>query len=134
KAQALLARLRAGAAFADLVKTSSLDTTTSAQGGDLGWTPRGVYDPDFDAAIWQAKVGTVIGPIKTKFGYHLLFIEARAVRPLTDADFARAKNVVYQAWLADAHNRSNIQIISNWGDYVPADPTPVDLGLPAEPK
>jgi parvulin-like peptidyl-prolyl isomerase len=133
KANALLAQIKQGASFADLAKTNSQDTTTNAQGGDLGWAPRGVYDPDFDSAIWAGTVGSVIGPVKTKLGYHLILIEDRAVRPLDQADYIRAKNAAYQTWLRDAHDRANIQVISNWVDYVPPDPTPADLGLPVAP-
>ena len=56
----------------------------------------------------------------------------RATRPLSDADLTRARNAAYQTWLNNAHTSSTIQIINNWLDFVPNDPSLADLGLPVK--
>src|SRR5262249_41658974 len=90
RANELLAQLKAGANFADLARANSIDTASAPLGGDLGWASKGVYVAEFENAIWAAQPGQVLGPIKTAFGYHLVQIEGREVRALSQADLARA--------------------------------------------
>jgi peptidyl-prolyl cis-trans isomerase C len=33
--------------------------------------------PEFDKAVFSSDVGSVVGPIKTQFGYHLLEVTKR---------------------------------------------------------
>jgi len=48
-------------------------------GGSLGSFSPGMMVPAFDKVIFdrESKVGQVIGPIRTNFGYHLIWIEER---------------------------------------------------------
>ena len=50
-----------------------------ASGGSLGKFSPGMMVPAFDKVIFdkESKIGRVIGPIRTNFGYHLIFIEER---------------------------------------------------------
>jgi parvulin-like peptidyl-prolyl isomerase len=82
KVEAARARANALAAqariedFAKLATTSS-DAGTKAKGGDLGEVSRGELLPDLDKAVFNATAGTVIGPIETKSGWHILKVETR---------------------------------------------------------
>ena len=60
--------------FADAARKYSEDGSASS-GGDLGWQPKGVFDPTFEEAAWHMQPGTMSGIIETKFGYHLIFLE-----------------------------------------------------------
>ena len=62
--------------FAKLA-TSSSDAGTKAKGGDLGEVARGELLPDLDKAVFNATAGTVLGPIETKSGWHILKVENR---------------------------------------------------------
>jgi parvulin-like peptidyl-prolyl isomerase len=62
--------------FAALAITSS-DSGTKAKGGDLGEVARGELLPDLDKAVFNANAGTVLGPIETKSGWHILKVETR---------------------------------------------------------
>jgi peptidyl-prolyl cis-trans isomerase C len=46
-------------------------------GGDLGIFGPGKMVPEFDEVVFHADIGQVHGPIKTQFGYHLIWIMAR---------------------------------------------------------
>jgi peptidyl-prolyl cis-trans isomerase C len=48
-------------------------------GGNLGKFNMGAMAPPFDKAIFslKSKVGEVIGPVQTQFGYHLILIHER---------------------------------------------------------
>ncbi|MER2493829.1 peptidylprolyl isomerase [Catenovulum sediminis] len=63
--------LEKGADFAMLAKRYS-NCPTGKKGGDLGEFKRGTMVKAFDAAVFSAKAGEIVGPVKTKFGYHLI--------------------------------------------------------------
>lgn len=74
--EAIRARLREGADFAELAREYSRDGS-AASGGDLGWLPRGELQPLFEEAILKLKKGDVTEPIKSDNGYHLFRLEER---------------------------------------------------------
>merc|ERR1711957_299667 len=70
-------RLEKGEDFAELAKECSTCASKS-EGGDLGKRFAGTMDPAMDKACFdpETKIGAVVGPIETKFGFHLLLLEA----------------------------------------------------------
>ncbi len=75
RANDLAAQARTGD-FAKLAMTAS-DSGTKAKGGDLGEVARGELLPDLDKAVFNATAGTVLGPIESKSGWHILKVETR---------------------------------------------------------
>ncbi len=73
KARDLLSRMNAGENFADLAKKYS-DCPSGKKGGDLGWFGRGQMVKEFEDACFSGQKGATVGPVKTKFGYHLIQI------------------------------------------------------------
>ena len=72
-AEQLLARLRAGEDFATLAKTESDDTSTAAQGGDLGrWMKREQLVTPFADALVKLDIGALSDIVQTEFGFHLI--------------------------------------------------------------
>lgn len=65
-------RLANGEDFAELARSASEDTGSAADGGDLGFAAAGVYDPDFEAALFALTKGQVSEPVRTEFGWHLI--------------------------------------------------------------
>jgi parvulin-like peptidyl-prolyl isomerase len=76
KADALAAEARSGADFAKLAAANS-QVSTKDKGGDMGEVARGELLPDLDKAVFNSAPGTIVGPIATKSGYHILRIEQR---------------------------------------------------------
>jgi parvulin-like peptidyl-prolyl isomerase len=66
----------AGADFAKIASTTS-EVSTKDKGGDLGEVARGELLPDLDKAVFSSTAGTVLGPIATKSGWHILKVEQR---------------------------------------------------------
>ena len=99
-ANTLRDRARKGEDFAALAKQYSLDETSKANGGDLGWVPKGVLDPRIDTILFQIPVSQVSDPIKTDFGYHVVQVtekeKARALPPELIQD---ARQKAFLAWL-----------------------------------
>lgn len=50
---------------------------SSSRGGDLGSFGPGAMVKEFDAVVFGEDVGVVHGPIKTQFGYHLIYVRER---------------------------------------------------------
>lgn len=77
KAQAVLKAARSGNDFAELAKANSMDPGSATGGGDLGWFTKGRWVPAFENAVFKAKVGDIVGPVRTQFGLHIIKIEGR---------------------------------------------------------
>jgi peptidyl-prolyl cis-trans isomerase D len=76
RAQLLRARLDAGEAFAELAKEVSEDPGSAQSGGDLGWVEPGFMVPAFEEALFaMEEEGTISGPVRTEFGWHLIRLE-----------------------------------------------------------
>ena len=74
-AKSVLAQVTADPSqFAALAKKYSIDTSNKDSGGDLGLAGKGQFVAEFEKAIFAGKVGTIIGPVKTTFGYHVIKI------------------------------------------------------------
>lgn len=71
KANEVLEKLSGGQSFAEMARKYS--TCPSAKsGGDLGWFTKGKMVPEFEKAAFDGEKGKVLGPVKTKFGYHII--------------------------------------------------------------
>jgi peptidyl-prolyl cis-trans isomerase SurA len=73
-ADALVARLREGADFAEMARQQD---GSASDGGDLGWLARGELAPAFEEPILRLQKGGVTEPIKSENGYHLFRMEDR---------------------------------------------------------
>ncbi|WP_323951833.1 peptidylprolyl isomerase [Aeromonas caviae] len=88
KAEAVLAKAKAGDDFAALAKDDSSDTFSAKKGGELDWFEKGVMDPAFEkAAFALAKAGDLSAVVKSPFGFHiikLLGVEPAKTKPFVD--------------------------------------------------
>ena len=75
KLEELRQRIEKGEDFAKLAKEFSKDPGSAANGGNLGFAGKGVYDPAFENALFSLKVGELSAPVKSEFGWHLIRLE-----------------------------------------------------------
>ena len=73
KARDLLVLLDGGIDFSGLAIEHSTGPS-GPSGGDLGWFGKGQMVAPFESTVMAMKVGTYAGPVKTQFGYHLIFL------------------------------------------------------------
>eukprot|EP00746_Dinoflagellata_sp_MGD_P139744 gnl/MRDRNA2_/MRDRNA2_73152_c0_seq1.p1 gnl/MRDRNA2_/MRDRNA2_73152_c0~~gnl/MRDRNA2_/MRDRNA2_73152_c0_seq1.p1 ORF type:complete len:202 (-),score=30.89 gnl/MRDRNA2_/MRDRNA2_73152_c0_seq1:7-612(-) len=68
------------AKFKELAKRESRCTSSNAKGGDLGWF-NCCPDPALESICFDEanSCGTPLGPVKTRFGFHLVWICERRV-------------------------------------------------------
>ncbi len=72
----LKAEIESGKDFAAVAQEHSL-CPSGAEGGDLGSFRPGEMVPEFDKAVFSGELNTVLGPVQTQFGYHLLEVTSR---------------------------------------------------------
>ena len=72
QAEAVLAKVKAGADFAALAKQFSEDDQSKATGGDLDYFGRGAMTPEFEEAAWALEVGKTSEIVKSPFGLHII--------------------------------------------------------------
>jgi parvulin-like peptidyl-prolyl isomerase len=72
KAEAVAKKLRGGANFAKVAQEESLDATTAAQGGKFPPLMYGEVIPELEEVVFKMRVGEIGGPLKSKFGYHVV--------------------------------------------------------------
>lgn len=72
-AEDILKQIQDGAKFEDLVKSKSMDKTTSDKNGDLGYLAKGQLPKDFEDKVFSTKIGDVVSEVvKTDDGYHVI--------------------------------------------------------------
>jgi hypothetical protein len=81
KAEELKKQIEGGAKFEDVAKKESDDTGSGSNGGELGAFGHGQMVPEFEKAAFDAKVGDVIGPIRTQYGYHVIKVDSHESTP-----------------------------------------------------
>lgn len=98
KIDGYLTEIKGGLDFAEAAKKYSEDTGSAETGGSLDAFANGEMVPEFSKAAFEGKVGEIVGPVRTDFGWHIIKIESKAGtidKPFTD-------------WLTDVKNKSLI--------------------------
>lgn len=100
----LLAQLQAGADFATLAVDYSLDLSSRAAGGDLGWFPRGwLTAPEVEQAAFSLGPGETSAVLPGALGYYIVrVLEREPARPLTPAMRQTLRSQAFQTWLDQA--------------------------------
>jgi len=80
--------------FIELAKTKSTGPTGS-KGGDLGTFSKGQMVPEFEEAVFKLKNGEItVVPVKTQFGYHVIFLEEK--KPASTIPYEKVKEKIIQ--------------------------------------
>lgn len=72
-AEELKKRIDDGEDFSTLAEQFS-ECPSKKRGGDLGWFGKGAMVRAFEVAAFTAEEGQVVGPVKTEFGWHLIYV------------------------------------------------------------
>jgi len=79
-ATAIYERVKEGEEFATLANEYSVDPgNQGTKGGDLGWFGKGQMVKEFEKAAFTAKKGEIIEPVKSNFGYHIIYVRDKKV-------------------------------------------------------
>ena len=95
-AEKYLKEAEGGESFEELAKEHSDDAGSRAEGGKTGFFARGVMEPAFEDAAFSMKPGEIRGPIRTKYGFHI--IRLNEIKPKVVRSFENAHADVEQAY------------------------------------
>jgi peptidyl-prolyl cis-trans isomerase C len=73
KAEEVKKKIDEGEDFSKLAEEYS-ECPSKKRGGDLGWFGKGAMVRAFEVAAFTAEEGEVVGPIKTEFGWHVIYV------------------------------------------------------------
>jgi peptidyl-prolyl cis-trans isomerase D len=126
-AQEVLERLQAGEDFAALAAEYSTDGSAQS-GGDLGWFTRDVMVEEFSDAAFDMEIGEISQPVQSQFGYHIIQVLGKDVRPLSSSQLEQARQTEFSTWLTAQREASEVEIFDRWMERVPTQPSiPADL-------
>jgi peptidyl-prolyl cis-trans isomerase D len=92
KAEAIAERLAKGEDFAKVAKEASDDAATKDKGGDLGFFGPGEMAKPFEDAAFALKPGGLSAPVRTRFGWHVLRVDAS--EPARTVPLAEVRNAI----------------------------------------
>jgi parvulin-like peptidyl-prolyl isomerase len=122
EADEVFALLQDGADFAELAIERSQDPGSGSRGGDLGPQQRGVFVPPFDEAVWSARVGVVLAPVESQFGFHVIevtSIDRRTVTELTPDERRRLVGDELEAIISEAFVQARVTVDPTIGEWDP---------------
>ncbi len=112
-------RIQSGTAkFSDLARDNSEDPVSAKAGGDLGWTRPGQFVPEFEEVIDRLSPGQISDPVVSRFGVHLIQVEARRQARLSQAEQRDAARVelrekkadeAFKAWAEEVRARAYVE-------------------------
>ncbi len=86
-------RLKEGEDFKQLARQFSEDPGSKMDGGELGWSNPGDYDPAFEMTLNATEIGQLSEPVKSSFGWHIIEVMDRRNE---DVSHEEQKNRAYQ--------------------------------------
>jgi peptidyl-prolyl cis-trans isomerase C len=108
EAKAILAQLKGGADFATLAKEKSKDPG-AAEGGDLGYFTKEQMVPEFAEVAFKLGKGQLSDPVKTQFGWHIIKVEDRRIKPTPTFEQVKPQIENYIAHRAQAELVENLR-------------------------
>ena len=102
------AQLKNGADFVKLAKEKSKDPG-AAEGGDLGYFTKDQMVPEFAEAAFKLDKGQVSDPVKTQFGWHIIKVEDKRLKPTPTYDQVKGQLQNYVARRAQAELVDNLR-------------------------
>ena len=122
---AIMDQLNAGSDFGELANIHTQDpgnrvSPDSGRGGNLGWFGRGQMVKPFDDAAFAAKAEDIIGPVLSRFGYHIIKVNDH--RATDDKEELNASHILLKIEMG-TNTRDALKRKSTLFSYDASDPT-----------
>jgi len=123
EADAVLKRLEDGEDWTTLAAELSTDTSNKDSGGDLGWFGKNRMVSEFETAAYQLEIGEISQPVQTTFGFHIIQLLGKEVRPLESSQLDQNKQTLFTEWLTTEKAKYTIEQFDDvWTKIVPNTP------------
>lgn len=126
EAREILDQLEGGADFAQVAEERSLDEASGAAGGDLGENPKGTFVESFDDAVWSAEPGELVGPVETRFGFHIIRVDGFRTIPFDEVREQLQQELVggrsqeaFDRWFSEQLAAADVTVADRFGDWNP---------------
>jgi len=126
-------QLQNGASFSALAEKYSDDPVSGSDGGNLGWVSPGQMVPAFEQAMIEADVGEFKGPFRSQFGWHILQVQERRKKDISDqvresearqAIYRRKFDTELQNWLREIRDEAFVEFKGKYAKDKPAEQQP----------
>ncbi|MBN1565207.1 MAG: peptidylprolyl isomerase [Anaerolineae bacterium] len=115
-------RLANGEDFATVAADLSDDAISAIDGGNVGWSLLSFLTESYADAARDAELNTLIGPVETEFGLHLIEVLDRQMQTLTDSQLEQSQQGYFQLWLEALREEATITRLPGWDGDLPTDP------------
>lgn len=97
--------------FAEKAREFSKDPGSAKNGGSLGETADlSKLVPEFANAVKNGKAGDIVGPIKTQFGYHIIYIQSKDPK---NENVAKVSHILITPTISEASKQKVIKKIQD---------------------
>src|SRR5215469_6713375 len=127
EAKAIAADLKKGADFAAVAKEKSKDPG-AANGGDLGYFTKDQMVPEFAEVAFKMYPGQLSNPVKTQFGWHIIKVEDKRMRPVPELDAIKEQIDSYlvrraqSEYVGKLRQTAKIEMLDKSGKPIPTPP------------
>ncbi len=133
KAEEAAREARRGVPFEDIVRDAM--AVPNAGGADLGFVEKGTFArevkaKELESPVFSARPGAIVGPVKTQYGYHVLWVGDRKPAGLQSFEEVKAKiasdlrenaqREAIEGLIADLRRQARIEIVAQGGPEKPA--------------
>jgi len=126
-AVALRQEILDGTDFAEVAQRESSDQISAMLGGDLGRFPKGRMLGAFDSAVFEAPLNTVLEPVRTAYGYHIIEVQER-----WGTDSAQARHVLIPFERTDESEIALLMLadsLEDMGETMPLEEAAANAGI-----
>ncbi len=89
-------------------------TASARPRGDLGWVLLSYLTEAYASAAREADLNTIVGPVETEYGLHLIEVLDRRVQALTEEQYQEAQQGYFELWVDDLRAQATITRADDW--------------------
>ena len=135
KIKAIIVRLKKGEDFAKVATETTEDPSGKTNGGDLGYFSKEQMVPEFSDVAFKLEKGQISEPVKTQFGWHVIKVEDKRVKPMPKFEEVKPQIENYVTRKAQAELVQKLRADAKIEKmYKRGPPAPAEQAAPAEPE
>ncbi len=104
--------IEGGDSWKSVARRYSVDEASKQQGGALTGVTQGTQDKGLDAALFSARRGDVVGPVKTSFGFYVL--EVDKITKGSQQTLEQSKETIRQALVEEKRQKALTAFVADY--------------------